>query len=141
MNSGPVWRKIAKVQVGQNPGWGKSRFVGGSSLITLECGHFIVRKNSVKVPAKAKCRDCASLRNGSIRKSREVGSDLLTTETWDPVTGMPRVEIRRMTPQEVEEWDSMGRRSDQARRDDEARREADKADREEDRRLARDGYE
>lgn len=126
----PVWRKVKKVEVGHNPGWGKSVFVGGSSLITLECGHHIVRKNSQKVPAKAKCRDCASLRNGSTRKSRELASNILTTETWDAASGMPKVEVRKMTPEEIREWDDMGRRSDEAHRDDEARREADRADRE-----------
>jgi hypothetical protein len=54
----------------------KSAPAGGSAVILkLECGHTNSRKGSVRIPWKAKCRECDRQETGSgSRAAREVRS-------------------------------------------------------------------
>lgn len=81
----PIWRKVVSTTTRMNPGAGKSRFVGGSVRLDLECGHEWHRKISQGVPDRARCSACESLRRGATRISYNLDGTQ-TEETWDAVT-------------------------------------------------------
>lgn len=89
-------RLVVSAGVRENPGFHKSRFVGGSWLLTLECGHFTARKLSAGRPGWVQCRDCKNLKNGGTMTCPMPGSSDPTQrvrETWDATKQWPKREV------------------------------------------------
>lgn len=130
MKQRTIWRRAVSIERHMNKGWEKSWATGGSNIITLNCGHLLVRKLSQRIPDRYKCAECTSLRNGSSTKTtRPNATNTFIVETWDHQSEMPKHETRPMTDQEIAEWNDWEQRSTQAHKDDAERRAMDKADR------------
>lgn len=102
-----VKRRIVRTDQHLNPGWEKSRFVGGSSVFTLECGHTTSKKLSAGIPKDLRtiCRECTNLRDSGGSSTRfDMAKLLATVETWDHETGELSRTVRPMTPQEVKHY-------------------------------------
>jgi hypothetical protein len=103
MSADPL-RRITTVQAFDNPGHEKSRFVGGSTRFELECGHVVFRKQSRGIPKRgfARCKECWRLSQGAFQRTFDKGKGIVTIESWDPKTKMPKRSVMRMTQKE---WD------------------------------------
>jgi hypothetical protein len=53
-----IFRDVVKVEAHYNPGYEKSKYVGGSNYLTLSCGHGKRRKFSQSVPHRVVCTRC-----------------------------------------------------------------------------------
>ena len=84
-----VWRQVVSHVEHRNPGFCKSRHVGGKFFMTLdECGHEVSRKMSAGLPSKAQCYRCEQLSEGAVSRT-DNGDGTQTRETWDPVRRLP----------------------------------------------------
>jgi hypothetical protein len=98
-------RLIVKVSAHYNPGSEKSRFVGGSNHLTLECGHEVRQKMSRPIPGRTWCRRCDNLRTGNgVYTAFDIRLKIARFETWDAVRLLPVKQERPMTHQELECW-------------------------------------
>lgn len=99
-----IWREVLRSEEHRNPGFEKSWAVGGSIRLFLVCGHEVSRKLSQGVPRRTRCRDCERVRGGSVGMTRDLKTNLLTVEDWDPERNLPRRITRPMTTDEIAEW-------------------------------------
>ena len=84
-----IWRQVISHREHRNPGFHKSRHVGGSFILTLdECGHEARRKISAGLPSKAQCYRCEQLSEGAV-STTDNGDGTQTRETWDSVRRLP----------------------------------------------------
>lgn len=92
-----VWRQVVSHREHRNPGFHKSRHVGGKFFLTLdECGHEVSRKISAGVPSKAQCYRCEQLSEGAV-STTDNGDGTQTRETWDQARRLPKSVIEPST--------------------------------------------
>jgi hypothetical protein len=86
-----IIRPVVAHSVRRNPGFSKSRYVGGSICLTLgECGHESHRKLSQGLPTsgRVRCQECERLRNGA-RPVIGGGGSPRVRHGWDDETQLP----------------------------------------------------
>lgn len=98
-------RKVVGTTTHYNPGSEKSRFVGGSRWLQLECGHELHQKLSRPVPRNTFCLECHRLSTGTGGSTHfDITARIASYETWDDAKHLPVKHTRDMTAAEIEYW-------------------------------------